>query len=104
MTATEGRAGFLLALQERPHILITAWEMPGIGGIGVAARDESTPDIEALIERADAGAYLAKQFGRNRVRASSQKICFKTRSNHCFVMFFLTKLPHPILTKGWFFH
>jgi two-component system cell cycle response regulator len=35
MTAAEGRAGFLLALQERPHILITEWEMPGMGGIGL---------------------------------------------------------------------
>jgi len=35
MTAAEGRAGFLLALQERPHILITEWEMPGMGGIGM---------------------------------------------------------------------
>jgi GGDEF domain-containing protein len=65
-----------LALQERPHILITEWEMPGMGGIGVAARDESTPDIEALIERADAGAYLAKQFGRNRVASIQSKNMF----------------------------
>jgi diguanylate cyclase (GGDEF)-like protein len=48
----------------------------GSVSIGVAARDESTPDIEALIERADAGAYLAKQFGRNRVASVQSKNMF----------------------------
>jgi len=48
----------------------------GSVSIGVAVRDESTPDIEALIERADAGAYLAKQFGRNRVASIQSKNMF----------------------------
>ncbi len=33
--AEDGRMGFLLALQERPHILIAEWEMPEMGGIGL---------------------------------------------------------------------
>ncbi|NWG31411.1 MAG: diguanylate cyclase [Rhodocyclaceae bacterium] len=33
--ADDGRRGFLLALQERPHILITEWDMSGMGGIGM---------------------------------------------------------------------
>ncbi|WP_126444142.1 GGDEF domain-containing response regulator [Sulfuricystis multivorans] len=37
----------------------------GSVSIGVAVRDASTGDIEALIQCADAGAYLAKQRGRN---------------------------------------
>lgn len=37
----------------------------GSVSIGVAVRDADTADIEALIKRADEGAYLAKQRGRN---------------------------------------
>lgn len=39
----------------------------GSVSIGVAMRDAGTPDIETLIKRADEGAYLAKQRGRNKV-------------------------------------
>lgn len=35
--------------------------------IGVAARDATTPDVEALLKRADEGVYRAKQLGRNHV-------------------------------------
>jgi len=35
--------------------------------IGVAVRDASTGDIDALLKRADEGVYLAKQRGRNRI-------------------------------------
>ncbi|MCK7498270.1 MAG: GGDEF domain-containing protein [Comamonadaceae bacterium] len=35
--------------------------------IGVAAREAGMGDPDALIKRADQGAYLAKQRGRNRV-------------------------------------
>ncbi|MFN6961735.1 MAG: diguanylate cyclase [Rhodocyclaceae bacterium] len=33
--ADDGRTGFLLALQEHPHILITEWDTGGMGGIGM---------------------------------------------------------------------
>jgi diguanylate cyclase (GGDEF)-like protein len=35
--------------------------------VGVAVRDEELPDINALIKKADAAAYLAKKMGRNKV-------------------------------------
>ncbi|WP_261379344.1 diguanylate cyclase domain-containing protein [Denitratisoma sp. DHT3] len=35
--------------------------------IGVAMRDGSLADVDALIKRADQGAYKAKELGRNRV-------------------------------------
>ncbi len=35
--------------------------------IGVAVREESMPNVDALIKRADEGVYLAKKQGRNRV-------------------------------------
>ncbi len=37
--------------------------------VGVAALEETVPDLEALIERADQALYLAKRQGRNRVVA-----------------------------------
>lgn len=40
--------------------------------IGVAVRDDTMADLDALMKRADQGAYLAKQRGRNRV-ASMQR-------------------------------
>lgn len=40
--------------------------------IGVAVRDGTMSDVDALMKRADQGAYLAKQRGRNRV-ASMQR-------------------------------
>jgi diguanylate cyclase (GGDEF)-like protein len=44
--------------------------------VGVAAMDESTPDVETLFKRADVAMYAAKQLGRNRViedRPQAQK-------------------------------
>lgn len=35
--------------------------------VGVATRDSTMPDPDALVKRADQGAYLAKQRGRNKV-------------------------------------
>jgi two-component system cell cycle response regulator len=43
--------------------------LKGSVSIGVATREESMSDIDALIKRADQGAYLAKQQGRNCVFA-----------------------------------
>jgi len=40
--------------------------------VGVAARDASMADLDALIKRADEGAYLAKRRGRNRIAAVQQ--------------------------------
>ncbi len=37
--------------------------------VGVAVRDGGMADLDALIKRADQGAYLAKQRGRNRIEA-----------------------------------
>ncbi|MFN3884338.1 MAG: diguanylate cyclase [Rhodocyclaceae bacterium] len=45
----------------------------GSVSIGVAVRDAGMADIEALIERADEGAYLAKQRGRNCVASVQLK-------------------------------
>ncbi len=42
-------------------------DLKGSVSIGVAMRTSDTPDIDALIKRADEGVYLAKQGGRDRV-------------------------------------
>lgn len=42
-------------------------QLKGSVSIGVATRDSGMTDADALIKRADQGAYLAKQRGRNRV-------------------------------------
>ncbi len=41
--------------------------------VGVAVRDTSMADLDALMKRADEGAYLAKQRGRNRIEAMQQE-------------------------------
>jgi diguanylate cyclase (GGDEF)-like protein len=38
--------------------------------LGVAQRDENTPDLETLLARADQAMYIAKYLGRNRVARS----------------------------------
>jgi diguanylate cyclase (GGDEF)-like protein len=43
--------------------------LKGTVSIGVSVRDSGMPDADALIKRADQGAYLAKQRGRNKVAA-----------------------------------
>lgn len=48
-------------------------QLKGTVSIGVATRDAGMNDADALIKRADQGAYLAKQRGRNRV-ATAQVI------------------------------
>ncbi len=40
-------------------------DFKGSVSVGVAARDDKTPDIDVLIKRADEGVYQAKQQGRN---------------------------------------
>jgi diguanylate cyclase (GGDEF)-like protein len=44
--------------------------LPVTSSFGVSVLDGTTPDIETLLERADAALYAAKQAGRNRVVAS----------------------------------
>lgn len=46
----------------------------GSVSIGVATREETMPDIDALIKRADQGAYVSKQQGRNCVSAVQIKL------------------------------
>jgi two-component system, cell cycle response regulator len=41
--------------------------LKGSVSIGVAVREASMRDPDALIKRADQGVYLAKERGRNRV-------------------------------------
>jgi diguanylate cyclase (GGDEF)-like protein len=38
--------------------------------IGVAEKDDNTPDLDTLIARADQAMYIAKHKGRNRVTMS----------------------------------
>lgn len=42
-------------------------QLKGTVSIGVAVREEGMREFDALIKRADQGAYMAKQSGRNRV-------------------------------------
>jgi diguanylate cyclase (GGDEF)-like protein len=39
--------------------------------IGIARRDENTPELETLIARADQALYIAKYKGRNQVAVST---------------------------------
>lgn len=48
--------------------------LTGSVSIGVAARDEKTADIDALIKCADEAVYLAKQAGRDRVATSQTSL------------------------------
>jgi diguanylate cyclase (GGDEF)-like protein len=45
-------------------------ELSITASLGVAAKDENTPDIETLLARADQAMYIAKYLGRNRVARS----------------------------------
>jgi diguanylate cyclase (GGDEF)-like protein len=38
--------------------------------VGVAAKDENTPELETLVARADQALYIAKHKGRNQVATS----------------------------------
>jgi diguanylate cyclase (GGDEF)-like protein len=62
---------------ERLRLNVAGYPIPSAGAeititasIGVAARDENTPDLETLIARADQAMYIAKHRGRNRVAVS----------------------------------
>lgn len=57
------------AIAEKPF-KIEDDAIPITVSIGVAAQDENTPHLEALIARADQALYIAKHKGRNRVAVS----------------------------------
>lgn len=61
-------------IAERIRSLIAVTEIDRVGAltisIGVACREEETPDAVAILKRADERLYVAKETGRNRVVAS----------------------------------
>jgi diguanylate cyclase (GGDEF)-like protein len=52
---------------ETVEIIANSLKFYGSASIGVAEREAAMTDIDALIKRADQGAYLSKDRGRNRV-------------------------------------
>ena len=52
---------------DKTLVEIGALQLQASMSAGVAVRDESMANVDALIKRADEGVYLAKQQGRNRV-------------------------------------
>ncbi len=61
-------------IARRLHDAVTAFPVPLEGAavtlafsMGMAARDDSTPDLESLIRKADRALYHAKNTGRNRI-------------------------------------
>lgn len=56
-------------LLEQASLALGGTKIPMSVSIGVAARDDSMADVDALIKQADLGAYKAKELGRNRVAA-----------------------------------
>ena len=55
------------AAVERTQVEVGSLSLQACVSAGVAVREESMPNVDALIKRADEGVYLAKQQGRNRV-------------------------------------
>ena len=52
---------------EQAPVRFNGQQMKATMSVGVAVRDESMANLDALIKRADEGVYLAKQQGRNRI-------------------------------------
>jgi two-component system cell cycle response regulator len=58
------------AISHSPICIGETIELNVTASIGVARKDENTPNLEILITRADQAMYIAKHKGRNRVARS----------------------------------
>ena len=59
------------AIASKPMSLAESYELDVTASLGVAGRDEHTPSLEVLLNRADQAMYVAKHNGRNRVNRST---------------------------------
>lgn len=55
----------------KPMTLSESYNLDVTASLGVAARDENSPTLEVLLNRADQAMYTAKHGGRNRVNRST---------------------------------
>ena len=71
---------FLESLTTRPMVIfvtaysnyaVESYELDVTASLGVAGRDENTPSLEVLLNRADQAMYVAKHNGRNRINRST---------------------------------
>ena len=61
----------LHAIASKPMSLAESYELDVTASLGVAGRDENTPSLEVLLNRADQAMYVAKHNGRNRINRST---------------------------------